>query len=99
MRSAPSDPPKISTTRRPGSTPSLVRAGRASRARSIASTSGRTGFPVTTARGRGVSGNDTAHALAHRPTSRLAAPGAAFCSATTIGTRRITAARAHGTLA
>ena len=65
----------------------------------MASTSGRTGLPVTTARGSGVSGNDTAQALANRATRRLAAPGAAFCSATTIGTRRITAARAHGTLA
>jgi hypothetical protein len=65
----------------------------------MASTSGRTGLPVTTARGRGVPGNDTAHALANRPTSRLAAPGVAFCSATTTGMRRSTAARAHGTLA
>ncbi len=65
----------------------------------MASTAGRTGLPVTTARGRGVPGNDTAHALANRLTSRLAAPGVAFCSATTMGMRRSAAARAQGTLA
>ena len=65
----------------------------------MARTSGRTGLPVTVARRSGVPGNDTAHAWANRLTSRLAAPGRAFCSATTTGTRRSTAARAQGTLA
>ena len=99
MRSAPSEPPETRTTRRPGLDAELG-AGRGwRRGRSMASTSGRTGLPVTTARGSGVSGNETAHALANRPAKRLAAPGRAFCSATTIGTRRTTAARVHGTLA
>ena len=51
-----------------------------------------TGLPVTTARGRSVSANGTAHALANRPTRRLAAPARAFWSATTSGTRQSTAA-------
>ena len=65
----------------------------------MASTSARTGLPVTTLRGRSVSANGTAEALAKKPASRLAAPARAFCSTTTIGTRHSTAPITHATLA
>ena len=54
---------------------------------------------MTTARGSGVPGKLTADAFAKRARSRLASPGAWFCSATTIGTRRSTAASPTATLA
>ncbi|MND08954.1 hypothetical protein D3C83_319300 [compost metagenome] len=57
------------------------------------------GFPVTTARGSGVPSKLTALAFANRARRRLAAPGTAFCSATTSGTRRTTAASPTATLA
>ena len=97
MRSDPSEPPATSTTLRSWGRPSSSRARlRESGERSTAATSGRMGFPVTTARGRGVPSNDTALARAKRAVSRLTAPGTAFCSATTKGTRRSTAAAAAG---
>jgi hypothetical protein len=61
--------------------------------------SARTGLPVTTARGSGVPSKATADARAKRARRRLAAPGWVFCSATTSGTRRSTAARPTATLA
>ena len=65
----------------------------------MATISGRMGLPVTTACGSGVPSKLTALALAKRASRRLAAPGTAFCSATTSGTRRTTAASATATLA
>ena len=84
--------------RRPGppAGPARARAAARSRSRSTARISGRTGLPVTTARGRSVPGKETAAARAKRATRRLAAPGTAFCSATTIGMRKSTAARRTG---
>ena len=53
--------------------------------------SGRTGVPVTTARGSGVPSQPTALAAANRPSSRLAAPGTASTLTSTRGTRWTTA--------
>ena len=61
--------------------------------------SGRTGVPVTTARGSGFPGHPTALARANRPNSRLAAPGTASTLTRTRGTPETTAARAAGRLA
>ena len=98
IRSAPSEPPKTSTSRRSGSTPKARLAAARSRSGSRAQISARIGLPVTTARGqRRCPGSGTADALANRasePVGRARAPR--FCSATTIGTRRTTAASAHG---
>ena len=60
---------------------------------------GRTGVPVTTARGSGVPGHPTALARAMWPKSRLAAPGTASTLTSTSGTRRRTAAADGATLA
>ena len=48
---------------------------------------GRTGVPVTTARGSGFPSHPTALAAANRPSSRLAAPGTASTLTSTSGTR------------
>ena len=96
IRRAPSEPPKTTRRGRPSS-PRLPRpvllppASKRIRAR--------TGFPVSSARGRGVPANETAQTRANRPRRRLAAPGTAFCSATRSGTRRATAASPQGMLA
>ncbi len=60
---------------------------------------GRTGVPVTTARGSGVSSHPTAQARAKRPRSRLAAPGTASTFTSTRGTPRSTAAAEAARLA
>ena len=100
MLRAPSDPPDTAMTVAPGGRSSSRRAAwRPDGDRSTANISGRTGFPVTTARGSAVPGNDTAAALAKGPASRLARPGTAFCSAMTNGTRSTIAPTTHGTLA
>ena len=95
MRSAPSEPPVTSTSCRPGSTPSAALAASPSRRRSISSTSGLIGLPVTTARGSGVPGNDTAAASREASDETVGGARDAFCSATTIGTRHSSGQR-HG---
>ncbi len=100
MRRAPSEPPNAATTTASAGRPRSCRAlARAAGWRATARTSDRTGFPVSTARGRGVPSNDTAEARATRAAQRLAAPGTAFCSATTIGTRSRAAASTQPALA
>ena len=54
---------------------------------------------MTTSLGRPVSVKETAACRAKRANRLLAAPGTAFCSATTRGTRSRIAATPHGTLA
>jgi len=73
---APSDPPKATTNVRSSPSPSSRRARDLPVAdRSTPAISGRTGVPVTTARGSGFPGQPTALARAHRPNSRLADRG------------------------
>ena len=55
--------------------------------RSTMVTARRTGLPVSTASRSGVPGSDTAAWAPSRTAIRLASPGAAFCSWTTVGTR------------
>ena len=54
-------------------------------AAAAAAISGRSGLPVTVARGRSVPANDTALAVANRRSTRLTAPARTFCSTTTSG--------------
>ena len=88
IRRAPSDPPNATTTaarRAPRARPGL-RPGPPGSRRTPA-ICGRTGVPVTTARGNGVPSQPTALAAANLPSSRLAAPGTASTLTSTSGTR------------
>ena len=67
--------------------------------RSSPPSSGRTGVPVTTARGRSVPGKATALTAANRPSSPLTAPGTASGFTRTMGTRVSRAATPAGKLA
>ncbi len=86
------------TTRvgRSGSSPKKARASARVAARSSVETSRRIGSPTYSARGSGVSGKLTATRLATRAPALFASPGTAFCSCTTIGSRRRRAARYAG---
>ena len=76
IRRAPSEPPNTATVGRSSGRPSDRRAAAAGLgARSTAAISGRTGVPVTTARGSGFPSQPTALARANRPKQPVGRPG------------------------
>ncbi len=85
---------------RSGGRPSAARPARRPPAeRSSPASSGRTGVPVTTARGISVPSKATAFAAAKRPKRPLTAPGTASVLTETTGTRVTSAATPAGKLA
>ena len=90
---APCEPPKTSSVGRSASRPKAVRASARSAGRSSELIAVRSGMPTCSPRCSGVPGVVTATRAASRAPIRLASPGSAFCSCTTIGTPARRAAR------
>ena len=95
-RWAPSEPPVTSSVGHWGSSPKFARPSSRRAARSSSAISRRSGMPTTVAPRRAVEAKVVPTWRVKRAPRRFAMPARAFCSCTTMGMRRLRAARYAG---